>query len=124
MKISYFILLSLITIIYCGWHLAYSLLPNNLNNFAYIALMTMNFIVAFLPGLFCALIIFAIFIKRTSTFNINISVLFLIALIFIFASLNLFWLKNLEQFFLTLFLGFLSIKWVERNIEKYHAKET
>ena len=67
---------------------------------------------------------FPTFRDRTENTKVNMSVLLLFSLLFAFANLAMFGMQHPENFFLTLFLGFLGIKLIERNIEKFYAKET
>ena len=123
MKLSYYVLIITSVLLYVGWYIAQPVLPMYVSSFVSTSALIASLLLAFLPGLLSALIVFPSFHKRTSNTKINISVIFLLALLMAFGNRSLFGFQHLEQLLLTLFLGFLSIKWVDRNIGGYYAKE-
>ena len=108
---------------YFGWNLSLSNLSVNLPTGLYVLFITASIIQCFLPGLFFALIVFPIFRKKTNSEKVHISLLLLFCFLFILGSLYMFGMEKPDVLFFTLALGFISIKLVERNIEKLHAKE-
>ena len=124
MKPSYFILIFGVIALYLGWFLNLAKFPTYVSNEVSSLLITVDLILSILPGIFCSLIIFPIFRNRSKNTKVNITVLLLFSLLFAFGNLSMFGMQYLENFFLTLFLGFLGIKLIERNIERFYAKET
>ena len=75
----------------------------------------------FIPGLVVSLLVFTLS-KPTTNTKINISVVLLIALVFVLSGFFFPQHQTIEGSFLMVFLGFLSIKWVERNIGKFNSE--
>lgn len=88
-----------------------------------IVLITLSIVQAFLPGIFCALIIFPILRKTTKAEKMYISVLLLFCFLFVLGSHNILGMQHPDVFLFTLSLGFLGIKLVEKNIENLHASQ-
>ena len=123
MKPSYYILTFITVLLYFLWYLNYSNLPEHPSKFIWVILTTFSILQAFLPGAFCALIVFLIFPKQTKTEKVYISFMLLFLFLFLLGSLNILGMQHPEVFFFTLICGFIGIKSVENNIEKFHTKE-
>ena len=123
MKPSYYALVFTVTFLYLGWYISLSYIPDHSSIVLSVFFAFISIIHAFLPGVLSGLIVFNAFQKRENEVKINISLLLLCSLLFAFANLNIFGMQHPENLFFSLFIGFLGIKLVERNIEKFHAKE-
>ncbi len=109
---------------YLGWNLNTSNLPAHSSAAVTIVIITLSVIQAFLPGIFCAQIVFPVLRKKTKAEKVNVTVLLLLCLLLLFGSLNVFGIQHPSVFLFTLSLGFLGIKLVEISIETFYANES